>query len=333
VSDYETVQRRRDVIVGVFVIVGLAALGWMIFKFGDLPSAVTRMRSFQILVQFPTAPGVQRDTPVRFCGYQVGSVTEVLAPALRTDLNTQQQYHQTLCVLSINKRYTDIPSNVEIKLMTRGLGSSYLELKVDPRKLPAPPRDPNDPRSNVLANGMVLQGSTGMTSEFFPEESQEQLTRLVEDIRKFVGHANDLLGDPGTTENFRATMANLTTITADLPAAIRQAIAMMKDAQGTLEEFRRLALAGSDALKSTDAKAERLVASLVTTSDEIGRALAQLRLAMEKVNSGEGTAGRLISDGRLYERLLEDTTQLNVLLKDLKGLLDKINTDGLRSIY
>ncbi len=119
----------------------------------------------------------------------------------------------------------------------------------------------------------------------------------------------------------------------DIPAAIRQAIEMMKDAQGTIEEFRRFAVAGSETLKNTDAKAERLVASLITTSDEIGRALAQLRVAMEKVNSGEGTAGRLINDGRLYERLLEDTTQLNVLLKDLKGLLDKINTDGLRSIY
>ena len=333
VSDYETVQRRRDVVVGIFVVVGLAALGWMIFKFGDLPTAVTRMKSFQIHVQFPTAPGVQRDTPVRFCGYQIGSVTAVMAPELRTDLNTKQQYHQTLCVLSINKRYTDIPSNVEVKLMTRGLGSSYLELKVDPRKLPAPLRDPNDSLSCFLKNGMLLQGSTGMTSEFFPEESQEQLSRLVEDIRRFVGHANDLLGDPSTKENFKATVTNVTKITADLPAAIQQAIEMMQDAQETIEEFRRFALAGSSLLKSTDDKAERLVASLITTNDEIGRALVQLRLALEKVNSGDGTAGRLINDGRLYERLLEDTNQLNVLFKDLKDLLDKINSDGLRSIY
>jgi phospholipid/cholesterol/gamma-HCH transport system substrate-binding protein len=180
---------------------------------------------------------------------------------------------------------------------------------------------------------MLLQGSTGMTSEFFPEESQEQLSRLVEDIRRFVGHANDLLGDPSTKENFKATVTNVTKITADLPAAIQQAIEMMQDAQETIEEFRRFALAGSSLLKSTDDKAERLVASLITTNDEIGRALVQLRLAMEKVNSGDGTAGRLINDGRLYERLLEDTNQLNVLFKDLKDLLDKINSDGLRSIY
>ena len=80
-SDYESSQRRRDVVVGIFVVLGLTALGWMIFKFGDLPTAVSRMKSFQVYVQFPTAPGVQKDTPVRFCGYQIGRVTSVMAPA------------------------------------------------------------------------------------------------------------------------------------------------------------------------------------------------------------------------------------------------------------
>jgi phospholipid/cholesterol/gamma-HCH transport system substrate-binding protein len=333
VSDYESVQKRRDVIVGIFVIVGLAALAWMILQFGDVPTAVTRMRSFQIYVQFPTAPGVMKDTPVRFCGYQVGLVTHVAPPAVRKDGNTGQLYHQTLCTLSINKIYKDIPSNVEVKLMTRGLGSSYLELKVDPRKLPAPPRDPTDPNSCCLAEGMVLQGSTGMTSEFFPEESQEQLSGLVEDIRAFVRHANSILGDPQNKENLKATLANIAETSGDMPVAIDQIVATLKDAQKTLDEFRLLAVAGSETLKSTDAKAERLVVSLVNTSNELGRTVSQLRLAMEKVNGGEGSAGRLLNDGRLYESLLESTTQLNILLGDLKDLTTKISEKGLRSVY
>jgi phospholipid/cholesterol/gamma-HCH transport system substrate-binding protein len=333
VSDYESVQKRRDVIVGIFVIVGLAALAWMILQFGDLPTAVTRMRSFQIYVQFPTAPGVMKDTPVRFCGYQVGMVTRVAPPAIRKDLDTGQLYHQTLCTLSINRIYKDIPSNVEVKLMTRGLGSSYLELKVDPRKLPAPPRDPNDPNSCRLAEGMVLQGSTGMTSEFFPEESQAQLSGLVEDIRTFVGHANSILGDPKNKENFKATLANVAQTSAAMPVAINQVVETIKDAQQTLDEFRQLAATGSNALKNTDAKAERLVVSLVNTSNELGKAVSQLRLAMEKINNGDGSAGRLLNDGRLYESLLESTTQLNVLLKDLKDLTTKVSEQGLRSVY
>jgi len=333
VSDYEAAQRRRDIVVGIFVIVGLGALGWMILKFGDLPTTITRMKSFEVYAQFPTAPGVMKDTPIRFCGYQVGRVTAVMAPAVREDLNTHQKYHQTLCVLSISKRYTDIPCNVEVKLMTRGLGSSYLELKLNPRKLPALPRDPNDPSSCFLKDGMPLQGSTGMTSEFFPEESQEKLTNLVDDIRLFIGNANRIIGDPNNQKNLKTTLANLTTTSNAFPAAVDQAIAMMKDAQKTMEEYRRLATTGNDTLKSADGKMERLVASMVATSNEIGKSVAQLRVAVEKVNNGQGSAGRLMNDGRLYENLLENTTQLNVLLKDFKELIDKVSEKGLRSIY
>lgn len=338
-SDYESAQRRRDVIVGIFVIIGLAALGWMIFKFGDLPTAVSRMRSFQVFVRFPRAPGVQKDTPVRFCGYQIGRVTFVMRPRSMEDLHTGQMYHQTKCVLSINKQYTDIPSNVEVKLMTRGLGSSYIELQVDPNDLPAPPRDPNRPESRFLAQGMELQGSTGMTSEFFPEESQQKLTNLVDDIRNFLANANRIIGDPGNQGNIKTTLANLSDASGGMRAAIDAATKTMKDtsaaladAQKALEEFRKLAITGTQTLKSTDAKAERLVASLVTTSAEIGKTVSQLRVTMAKVNEGQGTAGRLINDGRLYENLLESTNQLNVLLKDLKEMIDTITEKGLRSV-
>ena len=332
-SDYEAAQRRRDVVVGIFVILGLAALGWMILRFGDLPTTITRMKSFQVHVQFPTAPGVMKDTPVRFCGYQIGRVTTVMSPEVREDLNTHQKYHQTLCILSISKRYVDIPCNVEVKLMTRGLGSSYVELKVDPSKLPAKPRDASDPSTCFLKEGMSLQGSTGMTSEFFPEESQQKLESLVQDIRAFVANANRVIGDPNNQQNFKATLANLSKTSDAFPAAVDQAIAMMKDTQKTMEEFRTLATTGGATLKSADGKIEQLVGSMVTTSNEIGKTVGQLRLAMEKVNNGQGSAARLVNDGRLYESLLENTTQLNVLLKDLKTLIDKVSEKGLRSIY
>ena len=217
--------------------------------------------------------------------------------------------------------------------MTRGLGSSYLELKVDPSKLPAPPQDPNDPTSCFLKNGMLLQGSTGMTSEFFPEESQKMLNDLVTDIRTFIANANDILGDPNNKRNIKATLANLTDASDSFTAAMKEATQTMQDARKTIEDFRTLASTGTETLKSADAKAERLVVSMVTTSDELSKAISQMRLIMEKVNSGDGTAGRFVNDGRLYENLLESTTQLNVLLKDFKELIDKISTKGLRSVY
>ena len=310
-SDYETAQRRRDIIVGIFVVVGVCALIWLIFKFGDLPTVVSKIGSFSVFVQFRTAPGVQKDTPVNFCGYQVGRVIGIMAPHMLRDLNTGQVYHQTKLVLSIDKKYKNIPSNVEVKLMRRGLGGSFIELTVDPNALPAPPRDPNRPEeTRFLIDGMLLQGSTGITSEFFPKESQEKLEALVDGLTLLIRNANDIVGDPNNKEYFSATLANLPEVT--------------KQAEQTLKEFRELATIAAATLKSTDAKAEKLVAAMINTSEELSSTMSQLRVILEKVNTGDGTAARVLNDGKLYENMLENAQQMQRLMEDIRSLVTEL---------
>ena len=304
-SDYETAQRRRDIIVGIFVVVAVCALVWLIFKFGDLPTAVSRIGSFSVFVQFPTAPDVREDTPVNFCGYRIGRVINVMAPQMLRDLNTRQEYHQTKIVISINKKYANIPSNIEVKLMRRGLGSSFIELTVDPNALPAPPRDPNRPETRFLVDGMLLQGSAGVTSEFFPAESQERLDELVKGLNRFIKNTNEIVGDPNNKENFRTTLDNLP--------------GMIKQAKETFEEFEELAAYATAFLKSTDAKAEKLVTAMVDTSEELSETISQLRVILEEVNTGEGTAARILTDGRLYENMLENAKQMQKLMKEVES--------------
>jgi phospholipid/cholesterol/gamma-HCH transport system substrate-binding protein len=308
VSDYETTQRRRNVIVGIFVVAALVALGVMIYKFGDLPTAVSTLGSFQVKVQFPTATGIQKDTPVRFCGYQIGRVTSVKPPKPTQDKNTGKWYHQTLVVLSINKDHNDIPCDVDAKLMTRGLGSSYIELKLTSY-------DANEPSGPVLSHNSLLQGSTGMTSEFFPEESQKKLEELVDGIKTFVDNANDIFGDPANKENIKTTLAHLSEAT--------------NQATKTLEEFQRLSAAGATTLRNADAKVDELVAAVVDTSEQLGKATVEMRLVLEKINTGQGTAARLLNDGRLYENLLENTEQIQLLAEELTAFVTQVRQKGL----
>jgi len=300
-------------IVGVFVVVGICALVWLIFKFGDLPTAVTKMGSFEVFVQFPTAPGVQQDTPVRFCGYQIGRVTKVMSPEIRRDMVSGLEYYQTVVILSIDEKYVNIPSNIEVKLMTRGLGSSYIELKQHPG-IHSVPLDPNRPETIFLVDKIWLQGSTGMTSEFFPEESQKKLVELVESLRVLSGHANDIISNPDNKENLQKILANLTEAS--------------EQAKGTMEEFRKFAIAGTTTLKNADAKAEELIVAMVDTSEEISKASGQLRLILEKINSGQGSAARLINDGRFYENLLENAQQIQLLLEELKSFVTQARDKG-----
>lgn len=311
-SDYETSERRRNLIVGIFVVGAICALLWLIFQFRDLPGAVTKFSSFSVYVQFPTAPGVQRDTPVQFCGYQIGRVTRVMAPTILRDLNSGLEYHQTKVVISIDKKYINIPSNVDVKLMTRGLGSSYIELKVDPANMPSW-KDSNDPNL-FLAAGTLLQGSTGMTSEFFPEESQKKLEMLVDKLSTLAKNINDVVGDPNTKNDFKSILANMTD-------ASKKATAMF-------EEFRKFSVTGNATLKNLEDDADKFITSIVATSEELGKTLAEMRVTLEKVNSGEGSAGKFVNDAQFYESLVEVSEEMRKTLEELRTFLAKVNEKG-----
>ena len=284
-------------VVGIFVIVAICALVWLIFMFGDFPTYFNKARSFQVFVQFRTAPRVEKGTPVRFCGYPIGSVIKVMAPEIRTEITkdngekTERKYHQAVVILGIRNKYVNIPSNVEVKLMMRAMGSSSIEFRVDP----------NNQEKKFLVDGMWLQGSIGMTSEFFPEESQKNLDDLVDTMKAALNNVNEVIGDPNSRKNVKKILADVSDVTGQ--------------ATQTLKELENFFVAGTG------------------VSDELSKTVAELRKILEKVNSGEGTAARFISDGKLYEGLVDDTEQLEMMLQDLRLLIKKIREKGLRSIY
>jgi phospholipid/cholesterol/gamma-HCH transport system substrate-binding protein len=293
-------------VVGLFVIVAVIAFFWLIFKFGDLPVLVSEIRSYEVRIQFPSASGVQKDTPVRFCGYQIGRVTEVKPPDILQDRNTKQWYHQTVVFISIDNQFKNIPDIAEVKLMTRGLGSSYIELRV-------PPVDVRE--GKFLSEGSLLQGSSGMTSEFFPEESQKKLDDLITGISALVKNSNDVIGDAENKTNLKAALANLSEASKQAGDAIRQ--------------LQEAAVAGKTMLQNADVRTAQLTTSIVTTSDKLGEVMTHLESVLEKIDNGEGTAGKLVNDGRLYEQMLEDSKQLNLVMLDLKSFVVESKGKGI----
>lgn len=333
-SDYETSQKKRNIIVGIFVLIGLCAFIWLIFIFGDLPIAVGELNSFMIIVQFPSAKGIQQNAPVEFCGYQIGRVTNVMSPEQLKDLNTGREYYQTKVVLSIDNAYINIPSNIDAKLMTRSLGSSYIELV---QKL-GKPVEPNHP---FLSGGLVLQGSTGMTSEFFPAESQEKLVTLIDGINKLVANANDVIGSQENKDNLKQILANL----AESSGQIKQTLEEIRkfadlgtttiehanskidqlssDITAASQGIQKLTAAGTTTLESIKSDSDKLVGSLVETSAQLSMSTIELHSILEKLNKGDGTFGRILNDATVYENLINNTEQLELLLKDMDVFIKK----------
>ena len=155
-----------------------------------------------------------------------------------------------------------------------------------------------------------------MTSEFFPEESQEKLDGLVNGLNTLVTNFNDILGDPNNKENLKTSLANLAEAT--------------NEAIGTLKEFKQVASASGTILRNADTSITELSVAMVNASEELSKTTAELRLILMKINEGEGTVARLVNDGKLYENLLENSQQLEVLLKDITSFVDEVNKKGLR---
>jgi len=239
-------------------------------------------------------------------------------------------------VLSIDNSYKDIPADVNVVLLTKGFGSSYIELQLADY-------DVNEPNVPVLAQGgPPLQGSTGVTSEFFPEETQKEVRDLIVDMRTFVNNANDILGDPNNKANVKRGVKQLADVSAEATARLRDANdtlvrldrtidsiwSAVEEAKPTVAAIGKFFETGTKTLKDTEPNAQKLIASLTETSEQLGKSLAEARAALVKINTGEGSAGRLIYDAKLYETLVEDTEQVELLLKEIKAFVSRAREKG-----
>jgi phospholipid/cholesterol/gamma-HCH transport system substrate-binding protein len=62
-----------------------------------------------------------------------------------------------------------------------------------------------------------------------------------------------------------------------------------------------------------------VAAQLPTMVNEATRDMAQLNKAMTDINEGKGTVGALMEDKELYDSLVKATSNLSLLLEDLKA--------------
>jgi phospholipid/cholesterol/gamma-HCH transport system substrate-binding protein len=280
-TDYQTKQKHRNIIVGSFVLVATVAFVWMLWKFREFPLLVSKYKSFEVRVFYQEIPGVQPDTPVQYCGYQVGRVMEITRPEIH------EGAHRVGVTIAIDNYYDQIPSDSEFVIMKRGLGSSYIVIRDVSEGQP----------SGYLSEGMVLNGSVTTASDFFPPEVQAALPNLVETVSNLAENVNAVIGDRENQANIKKTLSN--------------AEAAVVQLEKTLESIEQLSNEGT-------AKIVELGDKIVEASEALERTLSETRRILAKMESGDGTAGKLINDGRLYENLIESSEELKILLRQLK---------------
>ena len=351
-------ENRRNIIVAVFVILGLIILGWLVFKFGDLPTFVSRYDAREIEIYFAEAPGIQDNTPVLFRGYRVGKVIQVNPPALLKDLdNPEKKYYQVAVTVACSKDY-HIPANIIPKIYRRGLGGNFVELALD-----------GPAAAEMIKNADKFKGVVSEASEFVSESTQHKLDSLITSLTDLssqikgqltplpphvvdqsdpnkvhanvttavmrldesLKYLNVIFGDVEVQRNVKKGLADFAVLSND----IRDTVARIKEvaiAAGNLIEK------SSETTVSIGKFTEQAHTSLLQVSEKIQNtadALAQTMSSLDgiitSVADGKGTIGRAFHDPRLYEALTDATENLNLTLKELNELLDQWKKKGVKT--
>lgn len=293
-TDYNTLQKKRNMIVGGFVVIAILALVWMIFVFGELPLIVTKHRSFDVFVQFPNAPGIQKNTPVRYCGYQIGKVFRVEPPTRLLHMDTKEAINQVKVGLAIDNKFEHtIPDNVEIYVMKRSMGSSYVELI----------NAATEPTGFITREIKdTFQGGIGSSTEFIPKDVQEKLKILVDRFSTLAIDLHEIVGDQQNQKNIKLSLDNFATA-AD-------------QAEETFRSIQAFSTTGQNAFSSV--------------SEGLNDTLKQVRITLSAINEGQGTVGKLVNDPGLYENLLESSKELQLAIEQVKLLLTESREHGIK---
>ncbi len=373
---------RRNMLVGLTVLIALGLIAAMIIIFAGLPEQFRG--GYRVTVTADSTHDVQPGDAVYLRGMKVGYVTSV------DFIDPANPLAGVKFVLYVNDDVR-LPGNSRVYFFTKGLvGTAYVAIKaegppeIDPqtgRELAWLPRDGSatipsvhDPGSGSLippelqqtlgklgdgidefsklaktlneliapAEGTsATQDGTGtLTTTTAPADPDgpgkpANLRETLARLDRTLSAMETILGDPENQQNLKASLANLAQASKQASDAMKAVIAFAKEAELAARDARTVTTQATATLESVrtaadtaDTEMKRLSAQFVTDAEKAAELLATINRAASKLESGEGTAGKLLNDPKLYNSLLETSQQLTKLMKQLREIADQWKEQG-----
>lgn len=320
---------RRNLIVGVTVVLAMAALGWMILKFGSGVGSIFAPEQIAVTFVADRADGVADGSPITYRGIESGHVTTV-----RLDKDAGRVYFDGL----INAE-PKLPSNVVGRIRTASaLGSgSLVALETDGPPSPETLKPQQQIQATYVGLGDLLptQEFGALAIELTETVKEIHKTKLIEHLDAQVQNAGatidairKLVGDDKVNsdvrqslDNIRAASESARTIAANFQKLSEEMQKVTVEANGTIGEARlQITRAGNNLDSLSRQIGERL--------QQISKLMDQFQSIADKVNSGQGSAGQLVNDARLYESLVDTSRELNATVKDFKRLVEQWEQEG-----
>lgn len=280
-------KRRDELLVGL-LLMGAIALGlggtiWI--ARGGLS------KGYEMHARFPWGAGLKQGQPVLLAGVQVGFVQQVeLIPdgTLGVTLQVQDQYR--------------IPEGTTASVEANGIFGDML-IALTPVK---------------GVEGKMAAGDTIPTGAGSPGVSQllEKGDSIAVNVRALTDETRAQFVEGGGMKDVRKTVADLTRLVTQLSA-----VAAEQSRQLTLTQAQlRKTLSSVDSAKvdSTIVNLRATSASFAQLAREFKETNGQVQSLVAKVNSGGGTAGKLMNDPAVYARVDTLLARMDSLVMDIQ---------------
>jgi phospholipid/cholesterol/gamma-HCH transport system substrate-binding protein len=325
---------RKNVLVGATVLVALGMLAMMILVFGEAPIRLFRAAQTNLKFEADTAEGISTGSPIFYLGVNVGQVRTVELPA----------EGETRVIIWGTVRSTQaIPGNV------RGVVRSTLIGGTSSLSLEAIGGVPQ----GKLVNNQIIRvqaGGNNVLPKEFAElaaslnELSKRLQTTVDDwnkskvidkvgvtldavqktVEKFGATSDELkklLGDDKMRGDLKTTLANFREVSENAKVIGKNLEKLTVDLQKTNTDV-------SAVINKTGTRIDELSKQLGGRLEQLAGVLDRFNSVAVKIDKGEGTAGKLINDPKLYEALLDTSQELALTVKDLRRLVEQWEQEG-----
>ncbi len=280
-------KRRDEVLVGIIVTIGLivAIAGTVWLSQGGLE------RGYPLYAKFPWGEGLKRGQPVLLSGVNAGYVDKV-------------EFIPTGAVvasLRITGGYRVPKGSIATVVPAGFFGDKAVALT------------PARPNPVTHAEGDTLPAGPSPPSVDRLAAKADSIAGSVQSItREF---ERELVRGRGLAE-LRATLAGTNRLVNQLSAIVA---AQSRQLDATMVSLRRAAAAVDPAkVDSTLRNMQAASANVVELSAELSRTSEQLNSTLAKLDSGEGTAGKLLTDPALYNDVRRLVTRVDSLTLDFQ---------------
>lgn len=303
----------------------------MLLKFGSAPATIFA-KSKQLPVHFISdrADGLSEGSQVFYRGVGVGRVTH-----MRRDENQKD-----VIIDALIDETPPLPANVMGAIRTRSLISGTAELSLelvgDPTTLPSGTlAKDQEIRAKWVGSGLIPESFGELAVELQKTTHDVREARLIAHLDETVRQAGDVMkslrgfvDDPRLRENITAAIDNFRQVMESANRAAKNvetfSTSIQKvagDASATLGDARVT-------IRKTQDNLDRLSQQMTDRIMQVSKLLESFQSIAEKVDKGQGTAGLLVNDPKLYQSLLETSRELTTTISDLRRLVAQWEQEG-----